>query len=130
MEPVSVQIALVALISSRKAAPVLGSRQLMHPTSEAGWQPSLRDVNTYQQIIECIPLPAHFSDQRRRNKRTNCSTHTIEPMETPENFMRIGQAANPHVPPCVLNTASQSNEDIHDHQDREWRVRRYDSKSE
>lgn len=83
---------------------------------------------TYQQIIECIPFPAHFGDQSCRNKRTDCGPNTIEPMETPEYLVRIGETANPHIPPCVLDTASQSNENIHDHQDREWWVRRYDCK--
>lgn len=51
-------------------------------------------------------------------------------METPEYFVGIRQTANPHVPPCILNPTSQSNKDIHDDQDWEWRVSRYDCKGQ
>ena len=42
--------------------------------------------------------------------------------------MRIGQTADPNVPPSILDPASEPNKDIHDHQHWKGRIGRYDGK--
>ena len=47
-------------------------------------------------------------------------------MEKAEDFIRVRHVSDPDVPCCILKSASESNEDVHDYQDWKRGVNGYD----
>lgn len=80
----------------------------------------------YHDIIKIIPWTVSTGDQRRGRQRTQHSAYAIEPMQKPQNLIRVGHVANPRIPGRIGQPVAKPGEDERDDQHRIRRMKTVD----